>query len=67
VIHNYIWGSASGRVTHSAMRLGPGPHSAFMGAGDIGSAGGAFLAMAEEMMAQEQRSPVVVDELDSLR
>jgi hypothetical protein len=67
VIHNYIFGSAPRRTTHSAMRLGPGARSAFMAADEIGSAGGTFLALAEEMMSQEARPPAVIDELGSLQ
>jgi hypothetical protein len=64
VIHNYIWGRD--RTTHSALRLGPGAHSAFMSAADKASAGGAFLEMAEAMMAQDAK-PAVVDELEGLK
>lgn len=65
VIHNYIWGSD--RTTHSAMRLGPGGRSEFMRADEMQSAGGTFLQMAEEMMAQTPNPPAVIDELDGLR
>ena len=67
VIRNYIWGGPEARTTHSAMRLGAGARSEFLGAGELESAGGAFLAMAEEMMTRDPHPPPVVDELDSLR
>jgi hypothetical protein len=65
VIHNYQWGST--RDTSSAMRLGPGPRSEFMSLDEMSGAGGAFLGLADEMMAQNPNPPAVIDELDSLR
>ena len=65
VIHNYVWGRD--RTTHSALRLGPLAHSAFMARDEKASAGGAFLEMAEAMMAQDAHPSAVIDELDGLR
>jgi hypothetical protein len=67
-IHNFIWGDERARVTHSAMRLGPGVRSEFMSGTDMNSAGGAFQEIATEMMPLDATAPpVLIDELDGLR
>lgn len=67
-IHNFIWGDERSRVTHSAMRLGPGVRSEFMSGPDMNSAGGAFQEIANEMMPPDATAPhVLIDELDGLR
>jgi hypothetical protein len=64
VIHNYLWGGADEEITQAALRLGPGNASGFMDEAEGRSAGGAFEALAEQMLDQTH-SPV--DELDTLR
>jgi hypothetical protein len=64
VIHNYLWGDADEQITQAALRLGPGNASGFMDEAEGRSAGGAFEALAEQMLAGG-RTPV--DELDTLR
>jgi hypothetical protein len=67
-IHNFIWGDERSRVTHSAMRLGPGVRSEFMSGADMNSAGGAFQEIANEMMPPDAAAPpILIDELDGLR
>jgi len=64
VIHNYLWGGEDEQITQAALRLGPGNQSGFMDEAEGRSAGGAFQALAEQMLAGG-RPPV--DELDGLR
>lgn len=64
VIHNYLWGGEDEQITQAALRLGPGNASGFMDEAEGRSAGGAFQALADQMLDQT-RPPV--DELDSLR
>jgi len=65
VIHNYIWGDKSNKITRAAMRLGPGARAEFMTAAEKASAGGAFQALAMEMANKHPSASV--DELESLR
>jgi hypothetical protein len=68
VIHNYFWGSASDRVPHSAMPMGPGAASTFLRQGDVTSAGGIIEAIAQEMVPPgASQPPVPIDELDRLK
>lgn len=64
VIHNYLRGGEDEQITQAALRLGPGNRSGFMDEAEGRSAGGAFQALAEQMLAG-RRQPI--DELDSLR
>lgn len=64
VIHNYLWGDEDEQITQAALRLGPGNASGFMDEAEGRSAGGAFQALADQMLDQT-RPPM--DELDSLR
>ena len=65
VIHNYIWGDNSEKITRAAMRLGPGARSEFMAEAEKASAAGAFQGLAMDML--NKRQPAAVDELESLR
>jgi hypothetical protein len=65
VIHNYIWGDKGNKITRAAIRLGPGARSEFMTAAEKASAGGAFQALAMDMLNKNQSASV--DELESLR
>ena len=65
-IHNFIWGDERARVTHSAMRLGPGGQSELMNSADMSSAGEAFQEIADEMLRGDS-SPVLIDEVTGLR
>ncbi|MGO4124603.1 hypothetical protein AB4Z01_09380 [Inquilinus sp. YAF38] len=64
VIHNYLWGDEDEQITQAALRLGPGSASGFMDEAEGRSAGGAFQALADQMLDQA-RPPL--DELDTLR
>ena len=67
VIHNYIWGGPDERTTRVALRLGPGPRSEFMAAGELASPGGAFQGIADEIMNAKPFPPPAHIELDTLR
>lgn len=64
VIHNYLWGGEDEQITQAALRLGPGNQSGFMDEAEGRSAGGAFQALAEQMLAGGRPT---ADELDGLR
>jgi hypothetical protein len=65
VIHNYVWGDKTNKITRAAMRLGPGARAEFMTTAEKASAGGAFQALAMEMLNKHQSASV--DELEGLR
>jgi len=65
VIHNYVWGDESERITQAAIRLGPGARSEFMVKAEMASAGGAFQPLADATL--DEHPPAPIDELESLR
>lgn len=65
VIHNYVFGGETERVTLAALRLGPGGTSSFLSQAERGSAAGAFQSIADEMMSDVE--PKAIDQLDALK
>ena len=67
IIHDFMWGDASGREIGVALRLGPGAKSEFMAGAEVASAAGAFQPIADEILNAAPFPPPTHNELDTLK